>query len=160
MSVGRSLAGDVPEARDTAQAVSQENVESAKLGYAIISDAVKTGDWDAFRRYVEERFDPDVVLKPSGVLPETEEMHGHDGAVRFLAAQSEAFNVLRLEPQEFLEAADRLVVTLRVSGQARHSDIKLEFDRSHVFTYRGGKVLRMEVYANREEALEAVGLRR
>jgi ketosteroid isomerase-like protein len=139
--------------------VSQEKVENAKRGYAIISHAVKSGDWDSVRRYVEERFDPEVVLKPSGVLPETEEMRGHDGAVRFLAAQSEAFNALRLEPHEFLEAVDRLVVTVRVSGHARHSGIKIEFDRSHVFTYRGDKVLRMEVYANRAEALEAAGLR-
>jgi ketosteroid isomerase-like protein len=147
------------ERRDTARSVSQENVENAKLGYAIISDAVKSGDWDAVRRYVEERFDPEVVLKPAGVLPETEEMHGHDGVVRFLAAQSEAFDALRIEPLEFLEAADRLVVTVRVTGHARHSGIKIEFDRSHVFRYRDGKVLRMEVYANRAEALEAVGLR-
>ncbi len=138
--------------------MSRENVDNAKRGYALVSDAVKSGNWDAVRRYVEERFDPEVVLKPSGFLPETEEMRGHDGAVRFLATQSEAFDALPFDPQEFLDAADRLVVTVRVSGHARHSGIKIEFERSHVFTYRDGKVLQMQVYANRAEALEASGL--
>jgi uncharacterized protein len=132
--------------------------EDAKRGYAVISDAVGSGDWGAVRRYVEDRFDPQVVVKPSGILPETEEMHGQDGAVRFLQAQTEAFSALRLEPQEFLESGDRLLVTLRISGHARHSGIKIEFDRVHVFSYRCAQVLRMEVYANRAEALEAVGM--
>lgn len=139
--------------------MSRDNIENAKRGYALVSDAVKSGNWDAVRRYVEERFDPEVVLKPAGVLPETEEMRGRDGAVRFLATQTEAFDALRFESQEFIEAADRLVVTLRISGHARHSGIEIESDRSHVFTYRDGKVLQMEVYADRAEALEAVGLR-
>jgi ketosteroid isomerase-like protein len=139
--------------------MSQENVENAKRGYAIVNEAVQSSDWEAVRRYVEERFDPEVVLKPAGVFPETEEMRGHDGAVRFLVTQTEAFDALRVEPQEFVEAADRLVVTVRVTGHARHSGIEIEFDRSHVFTYRGGKVVRLEIYVDRAEALEAAGLR-
>ena len=139
--------------------MSQAKVDNAKRGYAVISEAASSGDWDAVRRYVEERFDPDVVLKPAGVLPETDEMHGHDGAVRFLVAQSEAFDSLLIEPREFLEAADRLLVTLRVSGHARHTGITIELERSHVFTYRHEQVSRMEIYANRADALEAAGLR-
>lgn len=139
--------------------MSQENVENAKRGYVLVSDAVTSGDWDPVRRYVEERFDPEVVLKPSGLLPETDDMHGHDGAVRFLAAQGEAFDALRFEPRGFLDAGDRLLVTISVCGRARRSGIEIQFDRSHVFTYRDGKVLRMEVYANRADALDAVGLR-
>jgi ketosteroid isomerase-like protein len=82
-------------------------------------------------------------------------MRGHDGAVRFFVTQTEAFDALRLEPQDFLEIPDRLVVTLRISGHARHSGIDVKFERTHVFTYRGDKVLRMEVYADRTEAFEA-----
>jgi ketosteroid isomerase-like protein len=139
--------------------VSQDDIENLKLGYALIGEAAKSGDWDAVRRYVEETFDPEVMVKPAGVLPETEEMHGHDGAIRFLAIQAEPFDSLLIEPREFLETAAGLLVTVRVSGRARHTGIEIELDRTHIFTYRVGKILRMEIYADRADALEAVELR-
>jgi ketosteroid isomerase-like protein len=138
--------------------VSQEHVELAKRGYAVLNDVLTSGDLAALRRLVEERFDPEFVLKPAGVFPESEEVQGHDAAVRFMVAQSEAFEALWFEPLEFIDAADRVVVTVRVCGYARHSGIKLEFLRGHVFSYRGGQVLRMDMYADRREALTAVGL--
>ena len=138
--------------------MSQENVELAKRGYAVLNEVVKSGDFAALRRYVEERFDPACVLKPAGELPESAEVQGHEAAVRFLVAQSEAFDALWFEPVEFVDAADRVVVTVRVCGYGRHSGIKVEFLRGHVFSYRGGRVLRVDMYADRADAFTAVGL--
>jgi hypothetical protein len=89
---------------DSGLAMSQENVERAKEGYQTLNDAVKSGDMDALRRRVAERFDRNVVLKPAGAFPESEEVHGHDGALRFLETQMEAFEAVWFEPQEFLDA--------------------------------------------------------
>jgi hypothetical protein len=35
-----------------------------------------------------------------------------------------------------------------------------EFERVHVWTYRSGKVVRLEIYASEREAFEAAGLRK
>jgi|SRR5215207_9882305 len=109
--------------------MSQENVESAKRGYKMLNDALKSGE---LRRRVEERFDPEVVFKPAGAFPESEEVHGHDGALRFLATQMEAFGALWFEPRGFIV---------------------------HVWSYRSGKVVRLEMYVSKREAFEAAGLR-
>jgi ketosteroid isomerase-like protein len=138
--------------------MSQEDVEHARRGYTVLSDALTAGDLGPLRRLVEERFDPDVTIKPAGVFPETDDVHGRDGAMRFLATQSEAFETLWFEPLEFLDAADRVVVPVRITSRGRHTGIDLEFERVHVWTYRSGKVLRLEIYASKHEALEAVGL--
>jgi ketosteroid isomerase-like protein len=140
--------------------VSEENVQHARRSYAILSDALRASDLRAIARLIEERFDPEVVLKPAGVLPESEEMYGHDGALRWLTTQMEAFETMWLETQEFIDAGDSVVVTLRAGGHARHTGIDLEFERIHVPTYRRGKVVRLEMYASKQQAFEAVGLRK
>jgi ketosteroid isomerase-like protein len=139
--------------------MSQENVESSKRGYKMLNDALKSGDMGVLTRRVEERFDPEVVFKPAGAFPESEEVHGHDGALRFLATQMEAFEAMWFEPQGFIDAGDRVVVPVRVGGRARHTGIDLEFERVHVWSYRSGKVVRLEMYASKREAFEAAGLR-
>jgi ketosteroid isomerase-like protein len=139
--------------------MSQENVEAAKRGYAMLNDALRAGGPGSLNLLVEERLDPKVVIKPSGVLPESEEVHGHDGALRFLATQMEAFKAMWFEPQEFIDAGDRVVVRVRLGGSARHTGIAVEFERIHVWTYRGGKVARLDIYASKRQALEAAGLR-
>jgi ketosteroid isomerase-like protein len=139
--------------------MSQENVEHARRGYTVLSDALPASGLGPLRRVVEERFDAEVTIKPAGVFPETDEVRGRDGALRFLATQMEAFETMWFEPLEFLDTGDRVVVPVRIGGRARHTGIDLEFERVHVWTYRSGKVLRLEIYARKREALEAVGLR-
>jgi ketosteroid isomerase-like protein len=138
--------------------MAQENIEHARRGYSMLSNASTTSDLGPLRQLVEDRFDPEVTIKPAGVFPETDEVHGRDDALRFLATQMEAFETMWFEPLEFLDAGHKVVVPIRIGGRARHTGIELEFERTHVWTYRSGKVLRLELYASKHEALEAVGL--
>ena len=69
----------------------------------------------------------------------------------------EAFREMWIEPEEFIDAGDKLVVPVRFGGQARHTGIELEFTFVHVWTMRDGKSIRMDVFETRREALEAVG---
>jgi ketosteroid isomerase-like protein len=138
--------------------MSQENVEQAKRSYAVLGQAFAAGDLTRVKHLVDERFDPDVVFRPAGVLPESQEVYGRRGALRFLATQMEAFGEMWLEPLEFIDAGDRVVVPVRLGGRARHTEIALEFERVHVWTHQAGKVVRLEIYATKKEALEAAGL--
>src|SRR5437879_1104928 len=135
--------------------MSRENVENARRAYEALNHAYKTGD---FMPALEKFCDPDIVLTPSGMLPESSEMHGHDGVVRFAAVQTEAFDDFWIEPQEFIEAGDRVVVPVRFGGRASHTGIDVAFEVVHVCTSRNGKWTRVDMYASKSEALEAVGL--
>ena len=135
--------------------MSEENVELATRAYAALNDAYRTGD---FQPVIEEFFDPEIVFRPAGVLPETGAVRGHEELLGFTVRQTEAFEQLSIEPEEIIDAGDRVVVPLRLGGRARFTGIPIEFSFVHVATFRSGKALRVDVYADKAEALEAAGL--
>lgn len=85
-------------------------------------------------------------------------MHGHEGMLQFTTNQAEAFEALTIEPEEFIDAGDRVVVPVRLGGRARHTGLEIEFHFVHVLTLRRGKLARVDVYATKTEALEVVGI--
>jgi ketosteroid isomerase-like protein len=100
------------------------------------------------------------VLVPSGILPDSTEMHGHDGLVCFAWIQAEAVEGFRVEPKTFIDAGEKVVVPLRFGGRAAHTGLPLNFDVVHVCTVRDGKWTRLETYPTEEDALKAVGLKK
>jgi ketosteroid isomerase-like protein len=135
--------------------MSRENVELARRGYAALNEAYKTGD---FLPALNAFCDPQIVLKPSGILPESSEMHGHQGILQFAAVQTQAFDGFWVEPKEYIDAGDRVVVPVRIGGRASYTGIEVEFGVVHVLTVRDRKWTRVDMYRSKAEALKAVGL--
>jgi ketosteroid isomerase-like protein len=141
--------------------MSKEDVENAQRGYAVLNDAYRRGDVDHFRSILEELWDPEVVFAAAGVLPDSSTIvHGWDGVLGFISRQMQAFEdgSMWMEPLEYIDAGDRLVVPYRFGGRARHTGIPVDFSFVHVFTRRRGKTVRVDVYETKEEALEELGL--
>ena len=92
------------------------------------------------------------------MFPETGEYHGYAGLREFTTNQAEAFEQMWVQPAEFIDAEDRVVVPLRFGGKARHTGIEAAFSVVHVWTIRDRRVSRLDMYRGREEALQAVGL--
>jgi ketosteroid isomerase-like protein len=140
--------------------MSQMDVENAKRGYAMLNLAYRSGNPDDFRPFLEEYWDPEVVFVPAGVLPESASVHGWDGILQFISVQMQAFEKgsMWMEPLEYIDAGDRLVVPYRFGGHAEHTGIDVEFFFVHVFTQRRGKTVRVDVYRTKEDALEDVGV--
>jgi ketosteroid isomerase-like protein len=85
-------------------------------------------------------------------------LQGHDG---FLKRQHDAFDIwewFKAEPQEIIDEGEHVIVSLRLSAKGRQSGIEVEMSVYDCFTFRDGKVVRHRLYANRAEALKAVGL--
>jgi ketosteroid isomerase-like protein len=132
--------------------VSQENVEIAQAAY----DAWNKGDLES----VLDRLHPDVEWEENAhVYPGLDPVyHGHEG---FLKRQRDAFDAwewFTVEDQEFIDAGDHIVVPLHLAGKGRHSGIEVKMTVCDVLTFRDGKVVRHRLYANRADALKAVGL--
>jgi ketosteroid isomerase-like protein len=141
--------------------MSQRDIENARRGYAVLNEAYRSGDVDRFRPILEALWDPEVVFVAAGVLPDSSaSAHGWDGVLGFISGQMQAFEEgsMWIEPLEYIDAGDRLVVPYRFGGRARHTGIEVEFSFVHVFTQRRGKTVRVDVYETKEEALEDVGL--
>src|SRR5215204_441949 len=102
--------------------MSQENVELARRTYAALNVALATGE---FREAIETFFDPRILIKPSGTFPETSELHGHEGVLRFLALNTEAFEDFQVAPQEFIDAGTprpvaKVLALKREAGTSSH----------------------------------------
>jgi len=131
--------------------MSDENVDKARD----FIDAYNRRDFDA----AVEAFDPEIEW----VLPErqsSDSCRGPDEVKRFWEGLDETFDELRLEPQEYVDAGDRVATRLRHHGRGKRSGLEINEELYHqVVTFRGGRMVRIEYFGEWSEALEAAGTR-
>jgi ketosteroid isomerase-like protein len=70
----------------------------------------------------------------------------------------EVYDDFRIEPEEYVDAGEKVVVVARSSGRARATGMELDLRLTFVWTVRDGKLASMEQFAERAEALRAAGL--
>jgi ketosteroid isomerase-like protein len=132
-------------------AMSQANVDKAREFIA----AYNRRDFDA----AVKDFDPEIEW----VLPaqqQSDSGRGPEAAIRFFNEIDETMEELTLKPQEFIDAGDHVVTRLRHQGRGKRSGLEIDEELYHqVATFRDGKIVRMEYFADWDEALEAAGLR-
>jgi len=83
---------------------------------------------------------------------------GREEVTKLSEGYLEVFDFFHMEPEEFFEADDRIVVFVRTPARGKGSGVEVEFRPAHVWTMRLGKAVRLEVFPDRAKALEAVGL--
>jgi ketosteroid isomerase-like protein len=62
----------------------------------------------------------------------------------------------RAEAEEYLELGDYVIVLATYHGKGRGSGIEIEQEGAHVWRLRGDKVIRLEIFASRERAIQSV----
>ncbi len=141
-----------PARRDTARAMSQENVELVREGW----EAWFRGDMDA----LAATWDPEVVWDTKHFRDWPESAYrGVEGVMRFLTEWLEVWGDYEVDVDDVLAAPDGRVVSLiRQRGKGRHSGLAMTLDMAQIATIRDGKIIRFDNYDNREEAIEAAGL--
>jgi ketosteroid isomerase-like protein len=60
--------------------------------------------------------------------------------------------------EELIDSGDKVFAWIRFSGKGTTSGVPVEMELAQIWTFRGGKVVRVEEYFDRTEALEAVAL--
>ncbi len=104
-----------------------------------------------------ELADPDVAWWNREDDPGAPVSRGHDG-LRTGMAELDELAELRVEPQEFIDAGEYVVVPVRVVGRGRASGASFEEQEVHVFRLREGKVSEGREFREKGEALKAAGL--
>jgi ketosteroid isomerase-like protein len=84
--------------------------------------------------------------------------NGVDETNAWLADWLDSFEDWSIVIEEVFDAGDQVVAIVRQRGTAKHGGPEVEMRVAQVWTFRGGLAARMEMYADRDEALEAVGL--
>lgn len=105
--------------------------------------------------------DPDVewVIDPPAFLAGT--YRGHEGFRTILRLMAEVFDQVRAEVDELVDAGDSVVALggFRVRG-ALSGATGGQRGGAVVFTLRDGRIVAYRAYLRREDALEALGLRK
>jgi len=86
-------------------------------------------------------------------------LYGPDQAKRFVEEFRENWDCTQIEPDEFIEAGEHVVVPVTLHNWGR-AGIEVRARPSFVFTLRDGAIVRVSMYQERQDALEAVGLRK
>jgi ketosteroid isomerase-like protein len=131
--------------------MSRENVELVRRGIEVFN----SGDIDRILSFTGADFEIEV---PPGLSAEPDTYRGHEGVRRYFRSFDEAMDEVHFEAQRFWDAAEAVVVDVRVTARGKQTEIPVEQRAAQLWTIRGGKVVRIRAYASLSEALETVGL--
>jgi ketosteroid isomerase-like protein len=132
--------------------MSQENVELVREAYERFQ---ATGEFDP------ELTDPEFVWDMSTFRgwPGQQEYPGVEGARQFLNEWLEAWDEWELRLEGLHDAGEQVVAIVRQRGRSKAMGLPVDMTFAQVFTLRDGKQVRMQMYAEPSEALEAAGAR-
>ena len=100
-----------------------------------------------------EFFDPEIEIHPPGGAIGGNVERGYEGVVRNWRDLLATFDEFLIDPLEFQEAGEQVVVIQRNVGRMRGMEV--DEMSSVLFTLRGGRIARIDVFASREGAREA-----
>jgi ketosteroid isomerase-like protein len=129
--------------------VSEHDVESLRRIY------------NAFSRWDLEELVSDLAHDIEWRLPDTlpwgGTRHGHDGVLAFVSVSNDHVEGRWADPDDFLDAGDRLIVQGRMRGRAKTSGRGYEVDFVHIWTMTDGVASRMRAYFDTAPIMAALG---
>jgi ketosteroid isomerase-like protein len=132
--------------------VPSELIEQFRAGF----EAFSRGDMDA----VNANFAPEFVVRDHVILESTEGPVGPEALAANLGQFDEAFERFRVEPLEFEEIEDGVLVRLHVMARVeRDGGMDLELEAGQLWRVReDGLAVSLDIYPSWEEARRAAGV--
>ena len=139
----------LPQAwRDTARAMSEENVKIVRDAFAAFERGDVTELLDLMTDdLVTHRIDPDDAM-----------YYGKEGFFEAMAEWVEDFDDWTLTPEEFFDASGGVVVRVRQTARGRTSGVPVESLMWLDLQIVRGRVARLTFHTDPAKALEAAGL--
>ena len=128
--------------------MSQSEIEAIKAHY----EAISRQDWAAVFRDAHPDFD---FRPPARGLIDAGPVRGPDGARKAMADFFSPYEEVTIEPVEFHERGDRIVVYFLLRTRPHGSSKTVELQAGHLWTMRDGRAAGLEIFPEREKALEA-----
>ena len=131
--------------------MSRENVEIVRRMYWLAS----RGDLEGLGALVAG----DIECFPASDEPDSEPFRGREAFIEYARGWLEAFDQYVVEPNEYLDLGEYVVVVGRVSARGRASGVEAADEDAWVYRFRGGQLTEYRECGTKARALEAVGAR-
>ncbi|MEK6328485.1 MAG: nuclear transport factor 2 family protein [Actinomycetota bacterium] len=131
--------------------MSQENVDRVRRAW----EAYEGGDLSA----VLETLSPDLVTHVAPPIPLAGTYHGPEGLLQLTLDWAEGFDELIATAEEHIDAGDQVITRVRHRASGAESGVPVETDIWYVWTLGAEQTVRVDIFNDRREALEAAGLR-
>jgi ketosteroid isomerase-like protein len=129
--------------------MSRENVEIVRQAYEV---------FDADLESLLGLLDPAVEWVSPGDSIEPGVRHGRDGVREAFASTAMAWDDPSHVAEDFVDAEDKVLVTVTFSGHGRASGMDVERTEFHLWTIHAGSVTRFEWFYRHAAALKAAWL--
>ena len=104
-------------------------------------------------------YDEQVEIRMPSDYPEGEQvLVGRRGMAAVIAQLRDSWTSWRFEAEQIVDAGDRVVVLIRVVAEGGASGLAAVQETAHIWTVRDGRLASIQIYRDRSQALEAVGL--
>jgi hypothetical protein len=133
--------------------VSEENVEIVREQHAVFDQLVEGRE---IRSWVYGYFDSACEYRP---VEELEPVCGHQALIEWTERWLEAWSSYSERIEEIIDGGEVVLSATTISARGRTSGLEIQQRLFCVFEMREGKILRLVEYLDRDEALEAAGLR-
>jgi uncharacterized protein len=107
-----------------------------------------------------EPLDPEIEWTEPVEFPGGGTYHGRAGAKAYLTQSRAAWADVHSEPEEFIPAGNQIVVFVHARVRAKDSNEWQDVRLADVYTFRNGKAVSMRAFADRQEALRWVGIKK
>ena len=130
--------------------MSQENVEIVREAHERFT---QTG------QPIWERIDADTEVFDHDILDAQNPYRGVEGVTKWLIEFGEAWSSYEMEVERVIDVGDRVVSLFRIRAVGAGSGVSVERGDAMLWTFRDGKLARLDYFNDQTEALEAAGLR-
>ena len=100
----------------------------------------------------------DMSNSRRALLAMTPVYHGHEGVRQYWRENLSAFSEIDFEVEELIDAGDQVLAVIREREVGRASGAPVESTHFALWTVADGKVIRLQVFDDRQQGLEAAGL--
>lgn len=119
----------------------EENTRLAQSGY----EAFGRGDVPGFAEMMADEIEWVEPGKPED-NPNAGTFNGKEAVVGWFAGLGSTIEITRFEPREFIAQDDKVVALVHTEGRVRSTGRPLVNDEAHVWTFRDGKLVRLQIY--------------
>jgi ketosteroid isomerase-like protein len=123
---------------------------------AVLRDAYHAFNEGGGVEAILERLAPEFQVRDRDSSPDRQTRIGKQGIRDLFDSYMEAFDALRLEPEEFIPVNDEIVVSLYQQIRGKGSGAVVVGRIAHVWCMRDGEAVRLRIFGDKDRALEAL----